>query len=311
MFYWGRLIGFFISIIFGHSLSNILLAIFIGSIIDRINEMYSNNQYFNNEKIIKNLYFQTTFEVMGYVSKSKGFISIKDIKMTLSLMKEMNLNKKDILFAQNSFKKGKQNDYPLINKLNNLYEISFDKNNNLLDKFIEAQIKIAFINDYLNNKTKKILFTIFNELNIPEEKIKYFINKLIINHSVKKFFFKDFFKYYKYNYNNYYYNYFDNFNFYNNDDYYQDYNYFNQDYNNNYKQDDNNQLNIDKAYIILGVNKNDSMLKIKRSYRKLMSKYHPDKLISKGYSSEILEKAKVKTQNIQAAYNIIKNKKFH
>ncbi|QJC28579.1 co-chaperone DjlA [Enterobacteriaceae endosymbiont of Plateumaris consimilis] len=321
MLYWGKLIGFLISIIFGNNFSSIIFGILIGSIIDKINEIYNENQYFDNQELIKKLYIKTIFEVMGYISKSKGFISNKDIKMTTDLMKNMNFDKKDILFAQNSFKNGKKDDYPLIYKLNNLYNILITRND-LIDNFIEIQIKIAFINDYLDKKTKKILFIIFNQFNISETQIRYFINNLIINNSAKTFFFKDFFKYYNNNNNsyyndNFYYDYNHQYNFY--DDQYNYYdnqsNYYYNDQNNNNKyynnKEDSNQLNIDKAYIILGVQKNDSLLKIKRAYRKLMSKYHPDKLVSKGYSPEILEKAKIKTQNIQAAYNLIKKQKSH
>ncbi|QJC28126.1 co-chaperone DjlA [Enterobacteriaceae endosymbiont of Plateumaris braccata] len=318
MLYWGRLIGFLISVMFGNNFSSIIFGILIGSIVDKINEMYYENQYFENQELIKKLYLKTIFEVMGYISKSKGFISNKDIKMTTDLMKDMNLNKRDILYAQNSFKNGKKDDYPLTHKLNNLYNI-FITRSDLIENFLKIQIKIAFINDYLDKKTKKVLFIIFNELNISEIQIRHFINNLILNESAKKFFFKDFFKYYNNNNNNYYNNnYYDNqSNYYDNQSNYYDNqsNYYDNYQDNNYyhnHQDDFNQLNIEKAYTILGVKKSDSLLKIKRAYRKLMSKYHPDKLVSKGYSAETLEKAKVKTQNIQAAYNLIKKQKsFH
>ncbi|QJC29023.1 co-chaperone DjlA [Enterobacteriaceae endosymbiont of Plateumaris rustica] len=324
MYYWGKLIGFLVSIIFGNSLSSIIFGIVVGSIIDKVNEIYNESQYFDNKELIKKIYAKIIFEVMGHISKSKGFITNKDIKVTLDLMKKMNLNKKEILFAQNSFNNGKKDDYPLINKLNNLYNIIIARDD-LIENFVKIQIKIAFINNYLHKKTKKILFIIFNELNISEVQIKYLINDIFINSSTKNYFFKDFFKYYN-NYNNnyfyqnyfnyYYHEYNDPFNFYNKNNDNQNDNY-NDNQNDNYNDNQNDNYNdfdksnIDKAYTILGVKKSDSFLKIKRSYRKLMSKYHPDKLVSKGYSKEVLEKAKIKTQNIQAAYNLIKNQKYH
>lgn len=64
-----------------------------------------------------------------------------------------------------------------------------------------------------------------------------------------------------------------------------------------------------KACKILGVNINDSYLTIKRAYKKLMSKYHPDKLIAKGLSQETIDIANKKTQEIQSAFNFIKKEK--
>ncbi len=62
---------------------------------------------------------------------------------------------------------------------------------------------------------------------------------------------------------------------------------------------------LDNAYKILGVSKDTSMRDIKKSYRKLMSQHHPDKLIAKGLPPAMMEAAKEKTQDIQAAWDII------
>jgi DnaJ like chaperone protein len=40
-----------------------------------------------------------------------------------------------------------------------------------------------------------------------------------------------------------------------------------------------------------------------------MGEYHPDKLVSKGLPKQALELAKAKTQDIQAAYELIKEKR--
>jgi DnaJ like chaperone protein len=48
---------------------------------------------------------------------------------------------------------------------------------------------------------------------------------------------------------------------------------------------------------------------IKRAYKKQMSRHHPDKLVGKGLPEQALEMAKNKTQDIQAAYELIKEKR--
>ncbi len=59
-------------------------------------------------------------------------------------------------------------------------------------------------------------------------------------------------------------------------------------------------------YQTLGVSSSDSKAVIRRAYKKLMSQNHPDKLIAKGLPPEMIELAKTKTQNIQAAWEEIK-----
>jgi DnaJ like chaperone protein len=62
---------------------------------------------------------------------------------------------------------------------------------------------------------------------------------------------------------------------------------------------------LENAYKVLGVDKGSDEKDIKRAYRKLMSQHHPDKLIAKGLPKEMMEEAKEKAQNIQAAYEMI------
>jgi len=59
------------------------------------------------------------------------------------------------------------------------------------------------------------------------------------------------------------------------------------------------------AYQILGISEDCSLQEVKKAYRKLMSQHHPDKLVAKGLPPEMMEMAKQKTQEIQAAYDLI------
>ncbi len=72
------------------------------------------------------------------------------------------------------------------------------------------------------------------------------------------------------------------------------------------KTDPNNSLQKEKAYRILGIDNTANFDTIKRAYIKLMNEYHPDKLIAKGLSSQEMNIAKEKVQDIQNAYNILK-----
>ena len=62
---------------------------------------------------------------------------------------------------------------------------------------------------------------------------------------------------------------------------------------------------LENAYKVLGVTEQDSASEIKKAYRKLMSQHHPDKLVAKGLPPEMMETAKQKAQDIQAAYELV------
>lgn len=59
------------------------------------------------------------------------------------------------------------------------------------------------------------------------------------------------------------------------------------------------------AYSILGVDENASQSTVKQAYRRLISKNHPDKLVSQGKSENEIKAANHKTQEIRKAYEQI------
>ena len=64
---------------------------------------------------------------------------------------------------------------------------------------------------------------------------------------------------------------------------------------------------LKQAYEVLGVEPSATDAEVKRAYRKLMSQHHPDKLVAKGLPEEMMEVAKQKAQEIQGAYDHIRN----
>lgn len=63
---------------------------------------------------------------------------------------------------------------------------------------------------------------------------------------------------------------------------------------------------LDDAYKALGVTKDSSDQEIKRAYRKLMSQYHPDKLIGQGMPEDMIAMATEQAKEIRLAYDSIK-----
>jgi DnaJ like chaperone protein len=63
---------------------------------------------------------------------------------------------------------------------------------------------------------------------------------------------------------------------------------------------------LQQAFAQLGLTTNASDAEVKRAYRKLVSQYHPDKLVSRGLPEEMMELAKTRVREINTAYDQIK-----
>jgi DnaJ like chaperone protein len=77
----------------------------------------------------------------------------------------------------------------------------------------------------------------------------------------------------------------------------------------NFTQTDSSPEKLEAAYNLLGIAKNCSDLELKKAYRKQMNQHHPDKLVAKGLPEEMIDIATQKTQDIKAAYDLLKNKR--
>ncbi|RLQ22084.1 co-chaperone DjlA [Seongchinamella sediminis] len=67
---------------------------------------------------------------------------------------------------------------------------------------------------------------------------------------------------------------------------------------------------LEDAYAALGVSSDVDDKTLKRAYRKLMSENHPDKLIAQGVPEDMIKLATERSQEIQAAYEMIKKSRF-
>ncbi len=65
------------------------------------------------------------------------------------------------------------------------------------------------------------------------------------------------------------------------------------------------QLSLDDAYRVIGVEADTSSADIRKAYRRLMSQHHPDKLVSKGLPEEMIKLANERTAEISAAWDRI------
>ena len=65
-------------------------------------------------------------------------------------------------------------------------------------------------------------------------------------------------------------------------------------------------LSAGDAYAILGVDETCTDAELKRAYRRMMNRHHPDKLVAKGLPEEMMRVATEKTREIKAAWDRLK-----
>lgn len=94
------------------------------------------------------------------------------------------------------------------------------------------------------------------------------------------------------------------------------YNYDDSDYEDNYDDYSQNSrveeqhYSTNKYYDILGCNMDDDLETIKRAYKNLSKKFHPDSVAGRGLDNEFVEFANKKMQEINEAYAQIKRERM-
>lgn len=274
-FIWAIITGFVLSIIL-KSNWGFLLGLFIGP---KLYHAFCNKLTEQSPKGNPRLYLTVVFEVLGHLGKSKGVVTQDDINLARRFMTQLQLDSNSRQLAQDSFNRGKASDYPLRARLRELYN-QYRSRRNVLNIFCEQLIQAALIDGRLDDKESEILFIVAEEFNIPRHQMAVYIQMMMGSYH---------FHQQNYNYQ---------------EEQYNQYRHSNNSYSG--YQNNSSQLNLQNAYKILGVEPSDDIATIKRAYRKLMNEHHPDKLVSKGLPKEMLEAAKKRAQEIQAAYDLIK-----
>lgn len=271
MQYWGKVIGVAVALMMGGGFWGAVLGLLIGHMFDKARSRRLN--WFANQQERQSLFFATTFEVMGHLTKSKGRVTEADIQIASVFMDRMNLHGESRSAAQQAFRVGKADNYPLREKMRAFRSICFGRAD-LIRMFLEIQIQAAFANGQLHPNEREVLYVIAEELGISRVQFDQFLRMM------------------------------------------QGGAQFGGGYQQQYQQQSGGGWQqaqrgptLEDACNVLGVKPTDDGTTIKRAYRKLMSEHHPDKLVAKGLPPEMMEMAKQKAQEIQKAYELIKEQK--
>ena len=271
--WWGKLIG----AVFGYLIAGpagALFGILIGNVFDKgLSQHFSRPHWpyhAEKRKEVQEIFFKTTFEVLGYIAKADGRISEQDIRMAQQLIKELSLNRIKIRQAKLCFSAGKHPSFRIGMALFSLKKAIHD-NPKLLKLFVDIQYRAARRTG-LSPKKLAALNMVMNYMGFASL------------HQQHRFY-EDFDTQRQHRQSE------PNTNSSSSQRQYQSY--------------ETPKGPLEHAYAILGVTKETSKQEVKRAYRRLMSHNHPDKLIAKGLPEAMIKIANEKTQKISKAYEEI------
>ena len=274
------MIGKVLGTLFGFMFARIpgaILGFFVGHMFDKgygqdFNQMGGFSRFFASQDQLKSqaIFFHSLFSVMGHIAKVDGKVTDAEIRMASHLMDTMGLKGDMRAEAQQAFREGKAADFPLKQTITEFAK-SCHGRRDILQVYIEILIQAAYVDGKLDKAEIDILENVAQYSGFAHNDLLYLISAFEAEIRFRQ----------------------------------------------NQQQGQNRQSNkaysgadsLADAYRILGVSVSDDDKTVKKAYRKLMGEHHPDKLVSKGLPEQALELAKNKAQDIQAAYELIKQKR--
>lgn len=277
----GKIIGVFLGWKVG-GFFGAIAGLILGSIADKkLYELGSvSSSFFKKKTTRQDLFMQTTFAVLGHLSKSKGRVTEEDIQLANQLMIQLKLDDAGRKLAQDAFRRGKESDFP-VRQVIREFRIGCGQRADLLRMFLQVQVQAAFADSELHENEKEVLYVIAEELGLSHMQ---FEQMIAMEMAARAFTQGGFYQQYQ-------------------QGAYQGGYQYQQQNSGGYQHASGPTLN--DAYKVLGVTESDEQNTVKRAYRRLMNEHHPDKLVAKGLPPEMMEIAKEKTQQIQAAYDLI------
>jgi len=281
---WGKILGAVFGFMF-LKIPGAILGLIVGHFFDKaysqdFNRLGGFGRFFSDQDSLKQqaIFFHSLFSALGHLAKADGKVTSKEIEVATALMDEMQLTGDARREAQEAFREGKARDFPLVDTLKGFYEASHGRRD-ILQVFLEILIQAAFADGQLSQEEYNVLEKVAKPLGFRRRDLDYLISIYEAEIRFRR-------------------------------------GRSQQSRQGGYRQGAHGQQStyseqqsIDDAYRILGVSASDDEKVIKRAYRKRMAEHHPDKLVSKGLPEQAMEIAKKKAQDIQSAYELIKQKR--
>ena len=208
------------------------------------------------------VFFETTFRVMGSLAKADGRVSEEEIQAARSVMHQMQLRPEDVRRAIEFFTAGKQAGADVDGQVLRFRQVCGNQPQ-LVRTFLEVQFEIVLAKGTVTAAERALLWRVADLLGVGRVELAQLEAVLRAQRHFRQ------------------------------------------------QAPDRRQPGIElgDAYKALGIDSGASDKEIKTAYRRLMNRHHPDKLVAKGLPESMLEVAKERTREINAAYDLIKERR--
>ncbi|AMO57662.1 hypothetical protein GZ77_13940 [Endozoicomonas montiporae] len=220
-----------------------------------------------NRQRAQSAFFRASFLVMGRIAKADGRVSEDEIQMASAIMREMRLSEEQRRAAIDLFNQGKHPSTDISEALAEFRRVA--GSSTLIPMFLEIQLQAAYADGGLTQAERAVFRHICDQLGVSQLSFELLHKRFQAQQAY--------------------------------------YHHAGQQQTGGGSWGHPGRDELKQAYEILGVEPSASDADVKRAYRKLMSQHHPDKLVAKGLPEEMMEVAKQKAQEIQGAYDHIRN----
>jgi DnaJ like chaperone protein len=227
-----------------------------------------------NPALVNQIFFPTTFRIMGHIAKADGRVSEQEIASARAVMHALRLNEVQIRSAIDYFTQGKQPDFDLEAALRRL-RAAIMSYPDLAYFFIEIQLQAALAGNGLPPLVRARLKRAAGLLGVSAADFVNMENMLRFRMGAGPA---------------------------------GDGSYGTKGGNGAFGGIGSEER-LAQAYSLLGADPSMSNDQITKAYRRQMSRHHPDKLMANGLPESMLERAKERAQQIQAAYELIRERR--
>jgi DnaJ like chaperone protein len=220
-----------------------------------------------SSRAIPQVFFRTTFELMGYVAKSDGRVSEAEIDAARRLMQELRLGPTDVSLAIACFRAGKAPGFNADASLEELARVCAQRPD-VVRAFLELQLRAALLGNGLTAPARSTLERAAERLGISAFEFAHLEAALRARAGSRYAGARG--------------------------------------AGAGSAGAGSTERSLADCYAELEVNANMSNQEITKAYRRQMSRHHPDKLVANGLPESMAQVAKEKTQRIQEAYEVIR-----
>ncbi len=264
----GKVVGAVLGLATGLGPVGAAIGLIIGHAYDERMAAADDGEADGDPAAVRAVFFRNAFRVMGFVAKSDGRVSEREIAAAREIFRQFQLDEAQTRQAIDFFTEGKSTGFELDASLAELRE-ACGRRHDLLRVFVEVQLRAALLGNDMQGGTRVLLGRIAQRLGVSGLEFAHLEALLRLQGYGARpagpgagW--------------------------------------------GGAAPPPRREESLAESYEVLEVDPKATDAEVKRAYRRQMSQNHPDKLVSRGLPESMMEMAKQKTQTIQRAYERIR-----